>query len=212
MASNIDHLHAKCKIMPVKEHSKLLSKQFLLATQQPDHPNKCDLDHVPERIMKATLVSEFEKDVSHHVLTNGNNKAQHNIGLKALHTEAVRDVLLKAQPNKVLQIRPPEIHKDEKDLPRGTRCKLAQLRSGHSNLLNTYKHRLDPTHTAECPQCGTHPHTTEHLFSCRSNPTDLTPPLSMGTAAGSGVLPGHGDRPSRNWIGGLQQQQQLEIS
>ena len=174
-ASSLDHLHAECKIMPVKEHSELLSKQFLLATQKPDHPNQCDLDHVPERIMKETLVTRFKEDVSRHVLTNGNNEAQHKIGIRAIHTDAVRDVLLKAQPSKVLHTQPPEIHKDEKLLPRGTRCKLAQLRSGYSNLLNTYKHRLDPNHTADCPQCETHPHTTEHLFSCRANPTDLTP-------------------------------------
>ena len=108
-ASSLDHLHAECKIMPVKEHSELLSKQFLLATQKLDHPNQCDLEHVPERKMKETLVTRFKEDVRRHVLTNGNSDAQHKIGIRAIHTEAVGDYLVKAQPSKVLHTQPPEI-------------------------------------------------------------------------------------------------------
>ena len=44
--SKISHLHTESKVLPVKEHFKLLSKQYLLKTQLDSHPNNIDL-HAP---------------------------------------------------------------------------------------------------------------------------------------------------------------------
>ncbi|KAI5718737.1 hypothetical protein M8J77_026043 [Diaphorina citri] len=63
----------------------------------------------------------------------------------------------------------------EKQLPRETRAKLAQLRSGFSKLLNSYLSRVDPVVRDECPLCQESPHNTSHLFNCSENPTNLTP-------------------------------------
>jgi hypothetical protein len=34
--------------MPVKDHNEMLSQQFLLATQKPNHPNYIDLNATPD--------------------------------------------------------------------------------------------------------------------------------------------------------------------
>ena len=50
--------------MPVKEHSEMLSKEFLLATQQADHPKHCDLNAPPpDRVMKKTLRSSYRQSI-----------------------------------------------------------------------------------------------------------------------------------------------------
>ncbi len=74
--------------------------------------------------------------------------------------------------NKVINARPPEIHKSECKLPRVTRSTLAQLRSGYSMYLNSYKSSIDPNTSDKCPNCDSS-HTTEHLFNCQNNPADL---------------------------------------
>jgi len=44
---------------------------------------------------------------------------------------------------------------------------VAQLRSGHSNLLQAYQHVIDTLVDPTCPKCGGGPHTLEHwLIEC----------------------------------------------
>ena len=64
----------------------------------------------------------------------------------------------------------PKINKAEKSLPRTTRSTLSQLRSGFSKFLNSYKARIDPSHSDKCDKCNTAIHTTEHLFACPPDP------------------------------------------
>ncbi len=47
----------------------------------------------------------------------------------------------------------PPINPSEQSLPRKTRCTLAQLRSGYSSFLRTYRARLDPNVSPLCPEC-----------------------------------------------------------
>ncbi len=98
--------------------------------------------------------------------------------LKDVHTSCVKEQLSNMAKNKVLNATPPKISDSEKVLPRATRSTLAQLRSGYSNYLNSYKARLSQNQavpvTDLCPLCNEESHTTKHLFSCPSNPTALT--------------------------------------
>ena len=38
--TDVDHLHSEARLMPVRAHNEMLSKQFLLQTCRPNHPNK----------------------------------------------------------------------------------------------------------------------------------------------------------------------------
>ena len=62
--SKPDHLHRETKGMTVKDHCEMLSKQFLLQTQLPNHPNRVDLSTPPpRRQMNQTLRSKFGEEI-----------------------------------------------------------------------------------------------------------------------------------------------------
>ena len=175
--SSQDHIHAEAKTMPVKEHCEMLSKQFLLATTLPEHPNQENLSTSPPRLMKHTLTTKFAKDVEPLIPENGTDIPSYKSGLKTLHTLSVQETILNQAPNLVLNEPAPEIHKSERSLSRKARVTLAQLRSGYSSHLNTFLNRINPTKYPDpnCPDCSLAPHTTAHLFNCSTNPTYLTP-------------------------------------
>ena len=172
-----DHLHQETKIMTVQNHCEMLSKQFLLQTQLPDHPNRVDLNAPPpRRQMVQTLKSKFGREI--------NQMSQPDLPqdiykqrLKAIHTNSVHSNILRLEHNKVLGAPPPNISDSEKALPRITRTTLSQLRSGYSTYLKSYMSRISKEVPVPdiCPLCTQPGHTTEHLFSCPVNPTTLTP-------------------------------------
>ena len=59
-----DHLHTETKVIQVRPHCEMLSKQFLLATQKPDHSNRIDLNApATGRQMNETLQSKFGAEI-----------------------------------------------------------------------------------------------------------------------------------------------------
>jgi len=94
--------------------------------------------------------------------------------LRTIHSQAVIDARANFVPNRVLGASPPDISPLENLLPRSVRTTLAQLRSGHCRLLNSYKARITSGISDVCPECGVAPHSVEHLFNCQSYPTQLT--------------------------------------
>ena len=98
----------------------------------------------------------------------------HSVTLKALHTDAVQGAVASFDPNPLLGSAPPLIDKSERSLPRSQRVVLAQLRSGHCRLLESYKLRVGRATSAICPECQFQRHTTRHLFSCPAVPTHLS--------------------------------------
>ena len=150
----------------------MLTKQFLLSTQRPNHPNRTDLNAPnPDCQMKKTLRSVYGEEIKGMSQPDIPDD-QYKIKVKEIHTKAVRSVISK-QKNKVLNTRPPEINTTERSLPRQTRTTLAQLHSGYSNYRNSYKSRIDPEIQDKCPYCE-ESHTTTHLFNCTNHPTTLT--------------------------------------
>ena len=155
LMSDVDHLHHETKIMKVRPHCEMLSKQYLLSTQKQDHPNPVELNgRPPPRQMKDTLQSKFGnyvKSISHPNLSSEDYKRK----LKTIHTKSVKDMLNSMADNKVLTAPPPPISDSEKDLPRAARTTLAQLRSGYSSFLNSYKARINNTNSIpdHCPLC-----------------------------------------------------------
>jgi len=172
----IDHFNTECKIMKVKDHSEMLSRQFLLATQKEDHPNHVDLDGPPpRRITKQTLQTRFGNEIKNMIPEGGVNHQNYKPLLKQIHTECVYKRQNNLSENKVLNARPPPVNEVEKDFPRRTRSMLCQLRSGYSSMLNSFLSAITENNTEDkCPKCNQPSHTTNHLFNCPADPTDLT--------------------------------------
>ena len=167
--SSIDHLHNETEMLTVKQHSDLLSAQYLVQCLDPDHVchNITTMD-APPRQMKHTLHTRHYPTVQPLLATTKKET------LQAVHTEAVTRAINSQQPNRVLHNRPPPISLEEDTLRRPQRTTLSQLRSGHCRLLNSYQNRLKPTVDPRCPDCGVNPHDVPHLFHCTAHPNDLS--------------------------------------
>ena len=99
---------------------------------------------------------------------------QTRTNLSSIHTQIVADYLTNRKHNKITNTTPLTIHKSEKSLPRRTRTRLAQLRTGKSPILQAYLHNIHPElHTPQCPLCGHNTHDTQHIFHCTNIPTRL---------------------------------------
>jgi len=100
----------------------------------------------------------------------------HRNCLRTLRSQAVVAAKANYVPNRVLGASPPDISPLESLLPRSVRTALAQLRSGHCRLLNSYKAGITSGISNVCLECGVAPHSVEleHLFNCQSHPTQLT--------------------------------------
>ena len=170
--SPIDHLHRETKMLPVKDHGDLLTKQFLLNCYLPGHPgNKFSDTPANQRNLKPNILKLRDEIQEYLPITDKKNLRQK---MTSIHTKAVNDTINNYAPSKVLDCTPPSVHNSEKELSRNARTKLSQLRSGYSRLLNSYNNRIDENIPNICPNCGATPHDTNHLFNCRSNPTELT--------------------------------------
>ena len=77
--------------------------------------------------------------------------------------------------NPVIGQQPPPISASNSRLPRQTQRILSQLRSGYSNKLASYRHRVGQAASDLCPDCLQAPQDTAHLFACSANPTALRP-------------------------------------
>ena len=144
-------------------------------TKKTDHPNSSLHYSEPTRHMRNTLSSLFDDDIRHLHDPGGNDSTRHKTGLITIHSEAVKAAIDKTPDNKVLNAPAPPINQDEKKLPRRTRTLLAQLRSGYSTLLQSFLSIINPAvHSPHCPKCNAIPHSTDHLFCCPMDPTNLT--------------------------------------
>ena len=171
--SDINDLHNEASILPVKNHCNMITDQFLLSMHQADHPNRHILSQpAPQRNMRKTITSR-SNNIQHLVPDDGHiSKADYKIRLKTIHSNAVSEYVDEYK-SKILGCKPPPLCKSEQTLPRKTRSTLAQLRTGYSPFLKGYSCRIGSADSDLCPQCGSAPHTTTHLFSCPNNPTTL---------------------------------------
>ena len=149
----------------------LLTEQYVLAMHLPGHPGQKHLDRPPpQRKMKTTAIS-LKPKIEYCLPVP--DKPSFKRGLKRLHTRAVNLTINRYEDNRVIKTRPPEINKQELNLTRKIRTKLAQLRSGFSRKVNDYMSRIDPEIRNICPSCNATPHDVPHLFNCTANPTQL---------------------------------------
>ena len=123
---------------------------------------------------KHTLWTLFNEKIRPFLIGDKIQEADYKQVLKSLHTEAVANAIASQEPNRISGVSSPDLNSEELDLPRKTRTTLAQLRSGFSIRLNTYRQSINLVPFDLCPDCGRAPHSSLHLFDCSSHPTDLT--------------------------------------
>lgn len=116
LMSSQEHLHRECKMISVRTHCTLLTKQHTASCFQNTHPGRRLLNlPEPKRNLKPkhlkykTEVAELFRQMTYKDL------------VKTLHTSAVRETLASYPPNRILQQAPPDINPEEKSLPRSTR-------------------------------------------------------------------------------------------
>ena len=172
--SSVNHLHAEANMLKIKEHSELLSTQYLARCLEPENVNFSITTREPlKRMMKETLFTRHRSAVE--PLMNAKDR---KTTLHAIHTTAVNQAVTSLGRNVVLDDRPPPpaINISEKELIRKEYTTLAQLRSGHCRLLISYKSRISKDVSLDvCADCGKTPHDVKHLFNCPAHPTTMTP-------------------------------------
>ena len=166
-------------MLTVAQHHDLLNAQFAVNCKEiPNHPCNWIFNEPDDpRNMKRKLPGATAARRRKIPLSARQRKQQ----LAAIHQAVVAESKRNAAPNRVLRSRPPNIHESEISLPRAARRRLAQLRSGHSSVLGSYKHFIDDQHDDTCPLCDAAPEDVLHLFRCRATPTTCGP-TSLWTA------------------------------
>ena len=170
--SSVDHLHAEANMLKVKEHSELLSAQYLAGCLEPENVNfSITTREPPKRMMKESLFSRHCSTVEPLMIAKDRKTT-----LQAIHTMAVNQAVTSLGRNVVLDDRPPAINISEKELTRKERTTLVQLRSGHCRLLGSYKSRISKDVSLDvCADCGKTPHDVKHLLNWPAHPTTMTP-------------------------------------
>ena len=159
--SSVDHLHAEAKMLKVREHSELLSAQYLARCLEPGNVcHSITTRETPKRRMKETLFTRHRNTVEPMMLADNRKEILH-----AIHTDAVNKAVKDQKNNIVLDDLPHPINDSERDLTRKERATLAQLRSGYCKLLGSYKSRIKKDASLD----------VKHLFACPAHPTTLIP-------------------------------------
>ena len=112
--SSVDYLHAKANVLKVREHSELLSAQYLARCLKPENVNNSITTRdPPKRRMKMTIFTRHRSTVQPMMMAK-DRKAT----LQAIHTMAVNQAVTSLRRNVVLDDRTPLINISEKELTR----------------------------------------------------------------------------------------------
>ena len=173
-AASLDHLHNECALLPVEDHMRLISSQYLARALQPHQVNHRDVTSINgPRNMKQTLQSKCISTIRPFMNTDTVHFTEYRGILQNIHTSIVNETKDKFPPNRVLNCAAPDINPEEEALPRATRVALSRIRSGFCYNLLSYQYRIGKSITDLCPECDASPHTSDHLFNCPSHPTNL---------------------------------------
>ena len=124
LMSDIDHPHQETKVLPIKQHSGMTTKQFLAACHLPGHPGKKHLGRPPPQrnLTHHHTLLDYEPEVKAY-LPSVVDKPAYKVAIKAIHTTTVAQTIREYNNNKVLLHPPPGINPEEqnsagkKDLP-----------------------------------------------------------------------------------------------
>ena len=106
--ANIHHLHAECRIMPVKEHLRMLCAQFLANAKRVGHVSHDVVSSGPgRRNQRQTLQSKVGAIVEPFLVDGVMPAGEYSRVIKTIHSAAVSEAVNSQTPNRVLRINPP---------------------------------------------------------------------------------------------------------
>ena len=173
--ASIDYLHQDSLTLKVRDHSDMISAQYLV--------NCLEEDHVCRGIATKELRPRpMTFHSRHHSTVLPRLSATRTESLQNMHTHALDSAIQLLGNNRVLKERPSPIADKEQGL--NQRCTLSQLRSRHCHPLQDYWHRVFGEPSDICTDCGALPQDVRHLFACNAHPTtgtltDLTTDMIM---------------------------------
>ena len=172
--TDINDLHNEAEVLPFKEHSDMLCKQFSIKCLNRSRPNfHLAEENRPPRNIRPSFMDKYREYAQNRL--EEIEEVGYTSVIKKIHTEEVKKFVTISNHPKVLCGEPaPNVDDSEKTLPRCTRVTLAQLRAGYSSVLNSYRARISEDVEDKCPNCKKTGHDTAHLFRCSAKPTSLT--------------------------------------
>ena len=192
--ADVAKLHQEARELPVRQHNELISQQFVIACHLPHLCHQLchrSPDDRPER--RRSLIGRFKPNIRQYLAEEPLSNTSYKSAISGIQHDVVRTAI-ESSSSKLLNGRPPPIATAEETLPRKTRTILAQLRTGHNQILGRYMNIIEPTARTHCHNCGHSPHDTHHLFDCPSNLTTLTVESSWTAADRNCKTPQLGDR------------------
>ena len=107
---NVDQMHTEANVLKVKEHSELLSAQYLTRCLEPENDNNSITRDTPKRRMTETLFTRHRSTVEPIIIAKDKNAT-----LQAIHTKTVNHVVSSQGRNVVVDDRPPLINISNKE-------------------------------------------------------------------------------------------------
>ena len=160
-ACSLEHLHHETKVLPVRNHLQLLSRQFL-AFAFDEHDPSHSVVTAPQapRQLRHTLASKHQLSVAPFMRNGVLPPGSRDLVKNDLHTAAVAVAIseMDKNPNRVLGARPPQVDNSVFGLPRHWRSTLSQLRSGFCRCLRSYRAVVDQSGPSSCPECNADEH------------------------------------------------------
>ena len=156
--SSVDHLHVEAKMLKVREHSELLSAQYLARCLEPGNVcHSITTRETPKRRMKETLFIRHGNTVEPMMLAD-NRKAT----LQEIHTDAVNKAVKDQKKNIVLDDLPQPMNNSEKDLTSKTQTyNICMTKHSYFPYTSSYKlYASQYKQKTQHPSQPIHKHTT----------------------------------------------------
>ena len=174
--TNQKHYHQETQVLPLRTHIRMTTSQYRESARDPEHPlHETLATPDPPRDMKSTAIDTKYSLTVQSCDRENKNEEERRINRKIIHTTIVKQHLSARPTHPLLDRKPPDVDKTERQLPRAKRRTLAQLRAQKCPLLRSYLFSIRAAEDPSCPLCGLGEHNTAHLFNCQQIPTELTP-------------------------------------
>ena len=144
--ADVAELHQEARELLVRQQNELIFRQFAMSCHLPQYPchklGHRSRDYRSER--RRSLIGRLRPNIQQCLAEEPLSHISHKSIISSIHQDAVRTAI-ESISSKLLNGRPPPIATVEQTLPRKTRTRLAQLRTGHSRIARQYMNRIDQT-------------------------------------------------------------------